>query len=137
MCIALSGIACSKFGPYCLIKYTYKWCAQRTQILTCTTMTNTCRCVKSIKTCEITSLIEHTMELNIHFFVDQSLREAQTKSTFLLNFTNGALKLQNISQKKVSLLSSFHFFSSFFSFPFFLSSFLLLFIFDGGNSGGG
>ena len=53
------------------------------------------------------------MELNIHFFVDQSLREAQTKSTFLLNFTNGALKLQNISPKKVCLLSSFHFFSSF------------------------
>ena len=26
----------------------------RTQILTCTTMTKTCRCVKSIKTCEIT-----------------------------------------------------------------------------------
>ena len=99
-------------------------------------MTKTCRCVKSIKTCEITSLIEHTMELNIHFFVDQSLREAQTKSKFLLNFTNGALKLQNISPKKVRLLSSFHFFSSFFSFPFFLSSFLLLFTFDGGKSGG-
>ena len=92
--------------------------------------------MKSIKTCEITSLIEHTMELNIHFFVDQSLREAQTKSKFLLNFTNGALKLQNISPKKVRLLSSFHFFSSFFSFPFFLSSFLLLFTFDGGKSGG-
>ena len=82
-------------------------------------MTKTCRCVKSIKTCEITSLIEHTMELNIHFFVDQSLREAQTKSKLLLNFTNGELKLQNIGKKKVRLLSSFlFFFFFFFLFPF-------------------
>ena len=88
--------------------------------------------MKSIKTCEITSLIEHTMELNIPFFVDQPLHEAQTKSTFLLKFTNGALKLQNrpIRKKKVRLLSSFHFFLLFSLslsfFPLFYSFLLLM-----------
>ena len=70
------------------------------------------------------------MELNIHFFVDQSLREAQTKSKFLLNFTNGALKLQNISPKKSVCCLLFTFFLLFSLslsfFPLFYSFLLLM-----------
>ena len=62
--------------------------------------------------------------------MDQSLREARTKSIFLLDFTNGALKLQNIGKNKSVCCLLFSFFSSsFLTFPFFLSSFLLLFYF--------